>query len=347
MRAMAIVDYARPLEPLDVDVPRPEPGTVLVRIRACGVCYSDYKTATGHMPFSARLKLPHVAGHEIVGDVVEAGPGVTTLQVGQRVVVYNYWACGRCRSCRAGEETVCLDLQGWVGFTSPGGFQEYLVVPEPYALPLPDTIPDVQAAALSCATGTSYRAVVSRGRVAAGESVLIVGVGGVGLQAVQIARAAGARVLAVDIDERKLQVARACGASATNLGGDNTADWVLDLTSGGGVDLVVDAAGRQDSLDLAARSVRPGGRVVMVGYAVGEQRRIPSSETVLGEVGYIGTRYVKRDELARAIELVACGAVLPAVDRVLDLEAANEAFACLLRGDAAGRIVLRVARNGT
>src|ERR687886_3026353 len=172
---------------------------VLVRVRACGVCYSDYKTATGRMPFSAGLKLPHVPGHEIVGDVVETGGGVTTLRVGQRVVVYNYWACGSCRSCRAGEETVCLNLRGWVGFTSPGGFQEYLVVPEKYALPLPDSIADEQAAALSCATGTSYRAVISRGKVAAGESVLVVGAGGVGLQAIQVARAAGARVFATDV----------------------------------------------------------------------------------------------------------------------------------------------------
>jgi D-arabinose 1-dehydrogenase-like Zn-dependent alcohol dehydrogenase len=308
------------------------------------VCYSDYKTSTGHMPFSEQLRLPHVAGHEIAGQVVEAGEGAT-LQTGQRVVVYNYWACGLCRSCRAGEETVCLDLRGWVGFTSPGGFQEYLCVPHQYALPLPDSIADEHAAALSCATGTSYRAIVTRGRVAAGEWVLIVGAGGVGLQAVQIARAAGARVLAVDVDERKLERARACGATATLAAGPGTAAWVRDMT-GGGADLVVDAAGRQESLAVAADTVRPGGRVVMVGYAVGETRQIPSGETVLGEVSYIGTRYVKRDELMRAIDLAGAGLIQPAIDSVLDLEAANEALARLVSGDTTGRLVLRVARDG-
>src|SRR5919206_2999384 len=223
MRAMAVVDYQRPLELVDLPVPTPGDGEVLVRVRYCGVCYSDVKTVSGHMPYSPTLKLPHVAGHEIAGVVESAGPGAA-LGVGQRVAIYNYWACGTCRSCRAGEETVCLTLRGWVGFTSPGGFQEYLVVPEKYALPLPDTIADEQAAALSCATGTSYRAVISRGKVAAGESVLVVGAGGVGLQAIQVARAAGARVFATDVDVRKLARARELGATTPpddSLGSDS------------------------------------------------------------------------------------------------------------------------------
>src|SRR5207237_2464377 len=127
----------------------------------------------------------------------------------------------------------CLDLRGWVGFTSPGGFQQYLAVPEQYALPLPEAISPEQAAALSCATGTSYRAVVTRGRVAAGETVLVVGAGGVGLQAVQIARAAGARVLAVDVDARKLARPEACGAAASALADENAARWARQLTDGG------------------------------------------------------------------------------------------------------------------
>jgi D-arabinose 1-dehydrogenase-like Zn-dependent alcohol dehydrogenase len=120
MKAMAVVDYARPLERIDLPVPEPGPGAVLVRILYCGVCYSDVKTATGRMPYSAELRLPHVPGHEIAGEVAAVGPGAT-LREGQRVVVYNYWGCGACRSCRAGEENLCLALRGWVGFTSPGG----------------------------------------------------------------------------------------------------------------------------------------------------------------------------------------------------------------------------------
>jgi D-arabinose 1-dehydrogenase-like Zn-dependent alcohol dehydrogenase len=292
------------------------------------------------MPYSPALKLPHVAGHEIAGVVESAGPS-TSLRSGQRVAVYNYWACGTCRSCRAGEETVCLNLRGWVGFTSPGGFQEYLVVPEKYALPLPDSIPDEQAAALSCATGTSYRAVISRGKVAAGESVLVVGAGGVGLQAIQVARAAGGRVFAADVDARKLARARELGAT-TAPEGVETLGWLRDRTDAG-FDLVIEAAGKAESLALAGAAARPGGRVVMVGYTVGERFPIPSSETVLGEVSYIGSRYVKRDELARAVELVASGAVNPALDEIFELRDANSAMQRLTSGAACGRVVLHVS----
>lgn len=340
MRAMAVLDYERPLELLDLPVPTPGDGEVLVRVRYCGVCYSDVKTVTGHMPYSPTLKLPHVAGHEIAGEVESAGPG-TRLHVGQRVAIYNYWACGTCRSCRAGEETVCLNLRGWVGFTSPGGFQEYLVVPEKYALPLPDSIPDQQAAALSCATGTSYRAVITRGKVAAGESVLVVGAGGVGLQAIQVARAAGGRVFAADVDARKLARARELGATTPPEAAE-AAGWLRERTEGG-ADLVIEAAGKAESLALAGAAVRLGGRVVMVGYTVGERFPIPSSETVLGEVSYIGSRYVKRDELSRAVELVASGAVTPALDEIFDLRDANAAMQRLTSGAACGRVVLRVS----
>jgi D-arabinose 1-dehydrogenase-like Zn-dependent alcohol dehydrogenase len=344
MRAMAVVDYARPLERLTLPRPSPGPGEVLVRVLYCGVCYSDFKTVTGRMAYSARLPLPHVAGHEISGEVAATGPGVT-LPVGQRVVVYIYWGCGACRACRLGLEPLCAAPRGWVGFTTPGGFQEYLVVPASHVLPLPASVPPERAAALSCATGTSYRAVVTRGQVRPGETALVIGAGGVGLHTVQLARAAGARVLAVDVDARKLDAARACGAAATALADDAAAAWVRQHTAGAGADVVFDCAGRGASLALASAAVAPAGRVVLVGYTVGERYPIPSAETTLGEISYLGSRYVLRHELARAIQLVADGVIAPVVDSVLDLEEANRAFARLQGEGAAGRIVLKVAAD--
>ncbi|MBX5491333.1 MAG: alcohol dehydrogenase catalytic domain-containing protein [Chloroflexi bacterium] len=341
MRAMAVVDYARPLERLDLPRPSPSTGEVLVRVLYCGVCYSDVKTVTGRMAFSAHLRLPHVAGHEISGEIAAVGPGVA-LPVGQRVVVYNYWGCGACRACRAGQENLCAALRGWVGFTTPGGFQEYLVVPASHVLPLPPTVPPERAAALSCATGTAYRAVVTRGQVRPGETALVIGAGGVGLHAVQLARAAGARVLAVDVDARKLEAARAHGAAATALA-EGAAAWVRRLTDGAGAEVVLDCAGRAESLALASEVVAPGGRVVLVGYTVGERYPIPSAETMMAEISYLGSRYVLRHELARAIQLVADGVIQPVVDSVLDLEEANLALARLHDEGAAGRIVLKVA----
>ncbi|HEV2280899.1 MAG TPA: alcohol dehydrogenase catalytic domain-containing protein, partial [bacterium] len=227
MRAMAVTQYGAPLRPLDLPRPAPGPGQVLVRVLGCGVCRSDLKIADGAMPFSAVLPLPHVPGHEIAGEIVEFGPsedggtpgagsavpGRTALRAGDRVVVYNYWGCRTCAHCQAGEENLCEHLRGWTGFTSPGGFQEYLVVPEDCVLLLPPNVPPEHGGPLSCALGTAYHAVVTQGAVRAGDSVAILGAGGVGLHAVQVVRAAGGRALAVDLQRHRLDAARVAGAA--------------------------------------------------------------------------------------------------------------------------------------
>jgi len=342
MRAMAVTDYAAPLQLIDLPDPQAPAGSVLVRVLACGVCYSDLKTARGHMAYSATLKLPHVPGHEISGEVVEADPE-TGFQAGDRVVVYHYWPCGRCTYCRMGRENLCIALKGWTGFTSPGGFQEFLAVPADRLLRIPDGITPEQAAPATCATGTGYRAVVTQGRVRPGETVVVLGVGGVGLQALQIARAAGARALAVDIDSRKLEKAKQMGAAGAALAGEEAVSLVHDCTSGFGADLVISTVGNDESLNQATRLARRGGRVVGVGYTVGRFARIQLDLFVLHEIEFIGSRYALRDEMERVLTLFAEGKVQPVIDDVLPLEAANEALERLERGEVVGRTVLRVA----
>jgi D-arabinose 1-dehydrogenase-like Zn-dependent alcohol dehydrogenase len=340
MRAMAVVDYAAPLQLIDLPEPTVPDGWVLLRILACGVCYSDLKTARGHMPYSAQLRLPHLVGHEIAGEVVRAGPE-TGFAPGERVVVYNYWTCGRCPSCTSGRENLCEAKYGWVGFTSPGGFAELLAVPADRLLPLPDSISNEEAATISCALGTSYRAVVTRGRVQPGETVVILGVGGVGIHALQMARTAGARVAAIDVDSEKLAVAMQHGAAETALATE-AARRIREITHGVGADVVVDTVGRHGTLVQAATLVRTGGRVVGVGYTVGQETPVVSDDFVLREITFVGSRYATRTELARVIALVTEGRVQPVVDAVLPLERANEALARLERGTVVGRVVLRV-----
>lgn len=342
MRAMAVVDYKAPLELMDLPVPKVQPGSALIRILACGVCYSDYKTAHGRMAYSPTLKLPHVPGHEICGEVVEAGPE-TGLSTGERVIVYNYWSCGRCALCRMGQENLCENLQGWVGFTTPGGFEEYLAVPAERLLRLPEGITPEQAAPTSCSLGTSYRAVVTRAQARPGQTIVIQGVGGVGLNSVQVARAAGARVLAVDIDPKHLEVAIKLGATRGALAGEPAQAMVSDFTAGLGADAVVDTVGHAESLHQAAMMTRRGGRVVGVGYIVGGFAKIQTDDFVLREVEFIGSRYVQRHELERAIQMLASGEVQNVVDDVLPLEGVNEAFSRLEQGKVIGRTVLRVA----
>ncbi|HSJ53183.1 MAG TPA: alcohol dehydrogenase catalytic domain-containing protein, partial [Anaerolineae bacterium] len=149
MRAMAVVDYATPLQLLELEQPQVRPGYVLVRVLACGVCYTDVKISRGRMTWSSRIKLPHVPGHEISAVVEEAGPE-TGFAAGERVVVYNYWACGRCPACLIGRETLCENLEGWSGFATPGGFQEFLLVRADRLIRVPEGIDAEQACAASC-----------------------------------------------------------------------------------------------------------------------------------------------------------------------------------------------------
>jgi propanol-preferring alcohol dehydrogenase len=339
---MAVTDYAAPLELLDLPKAEVSPGWVLVRVLACGVCLSDVKTARGRMPWSADLQLPHVLGHEVSAVVAEAGPE-TGFSVGERVLVGNYWPCGRCPPCLIGREVQCEALEGWVGFMTPGGFQEYLAVRADGLLRVPDVITTEEACAASCAFGTGYRAVATRGRVQPGEVVVIMGTGGVGLHTLQIARAAGADVLAVDIDERKLEMARKLGAVGTAHAGDEAQTLVRDYTAGRGADVVIDIVGHEETLEQAAQMLRRAGRVVGLGYVAGGFSRFPADVFVLQEKEFIGSRYAHRYEMERVLSLMAQGRIKAIIDDVLPLEEANEALERLERGEVVGRLVLRHA----
>lgn len=350
MRAMAVVQYGAPLRLLDLPRPAPGPGQVLVRVLGCGVCRSDLKIADGAMPFSPSLRLPHVPGHEIAGEIVEFGPAEDGrsrgLRAGDRVVVYNYWGCRTCEHCQAGEENLCDRLRGWTGFTSPGGFQEYLVVPDDCVLSLPANVAPEHGGPLSCALGTAYHAVVTRGGVQAGESVAILGAGGVGLHAVQVVRAAGARALAVDLQRHRLDAARVAGAEGAFPAGADAAGAVREATGGRGADVVVDTVGHHASLLAAVDLARKGGRVVLVGYTVtaADYPPLPSERVVLGQLTVAGSRYVTRRELRRAFDLVARGLVRPIVAEEVPLERANDALAMVREDRVTGRVVVRVTR---
>jgi D-arabinose 1-dehydrogenase-like Zn-dependent alcohol dehydrogenase len=326
MRAMVVTGYGEPLEPVDVPPPDLRPGTARLEILTCGVCYSDVKTARGRMPFSGSLPLPHVCGHEICARVLETDPA-GALEPGSMVVVYHVWPCRRCDRCRAGVEQLCRAPEAWAGFSHPGGFQEQLVAPLDRLTVVPEGIDPVHAAPLTCALGTAYRAVLTRGRVTAGTNVVVIGLGGVGIHALQIAQAAGARASGIDVSERALDVARELGLT-TSLPDE--------------VDVVVDTVGTPATIAQAERLVRPGGRIVAVGYGVDRSFELPSARFVLEEIEVVGSRYVARDELERAIRLVADGRVQTVVDRVLPLERADEAFAALEAGEVVGRVVLQI-----
>jgi len=340
---MAVSDYTMPLEAIDAPEPELRDGYALVEVLACGVCYSDVKTSRGQMPYSDTLTLPHIPGHEICARVIKTSPP-GAFESGSVIVVYHYWPCGRCHRCKAGDENLCVDLQAWLGFTHDGGFRDRLAVPLDRLFAVPDGIAPVDAAPMTCAVGTAYRAVVTRGGVKPGGTVAVIGLGGVGIHALQIAAASGAQAVGLDIGERPIRVAHDLGLVAVNASSVDRNSFNTPSVIEEGFDVVVVTAGHEDAFRQGAELVRKGGRIVVVGYAMNIPFSIHSPDLALGEVEIVGSRYCSRDDLGRAIELVRSGQIRTVVDAVRPLEEVNEAYDDLIAGRIVGRVVLDLGK---
>ncbi|MGH2672831.1 MAG: alcohol dehydrogenase catalytic domain-containing protein [Actinomycetota bacterium] len=343
---MAVTGYGDPLQKIEVSEPVMSPGHALLEVLACGVCFSDVKTSRGLMPFSGDLAIPHIPGHEIFGRVLATDPP-GLVEEGTRAVVYHYWPCGSCSACRRGDETLCRQMVGWAGFTHWGGFTERISVPVDRLVSIPDGIDPVHAAPMSCALGTAYRSVVTRGGVGAGMKAAVVGLGGVGIHAAQVGRASGAAMIGFDVHEPTLESARGLDLDVRRADDEDGIEQLLRATDREGVDVVIDTVGHDDTLALARRLVRPGGRVVGVGYAPDSALTVPTPRFVLDEVEYVGSRYAHRDDLAKAVSLVERGLVSMVVGMVRPLEEVNEVFQALESGSVVGRAVLEVAPGGS
>ena len=342
MRAMAVTEYGKPLEPMDVEEPTLVPGSALLEVLTCGVCFSDVKTARGKMPYSSELPLPHVCGHEVCGRVIETDPP-GALKEGTVVVAYHVWPCRLCSRCRAGQENLCLAPTAWLGFKDWGGFRERVVIPLDRLSEVPQNVDPVHAASMTCALGTGYRAVIGQGHVVPGTRVAVVGLGGVGIHALQIARAAAARAVGLDVSQAALAAAGDLGLEVWDNNDPDVIDRLMAATDGEGVDVVVDCVGHEATIAQSEKIVRAGGRIVAVGYSLTADFRVPSTRFVLEEVELVGSRYVLMDELQRAIRLVADGKVEMVVDDVRPLEDANEVMTALEEGRVVGRAVLDIA----
>jgi alcohol dehydrogenase len=273
MRAAVYHGFESPLVVEEVAEPEPPPDGVVVEVGASGICRSDWHAWMGHDP---EVTPPHVPGHELAGTVVAVGPGARGSWIGERVTVPFCLGCGRCPPCMAGETQIC-DFDYQPGFTGPGSFAQYL--PLPHAdlnlVRLPPELGFVEAAALGCRFMTAYAAVTVHGRPAEGDWVAVHGCGGVGLSAVMIAAAAGARVIAVDIDRAKLDLARELGAELSLDARDgDPAAAVLDATAGG-AHVSLDALGSAVTCAASVGSLRKRGRHVQVGLMLGAERSVP------------------------------------------------------------------------
>ncbi|HEU4849578.1 MAG TPA: zinc-dependent alcohol dehydrogenase family protein [Terrimesophilobacter sp.] len=342
MRAVLYREFGAVPEFVEVPAPECPPRGAVIRVRATGLCRSDWHGWMGH---DDGIRLPHVPGHEFAGVIESVGDQVTGWAVGDRVTVPFVCACGRCEPCRLGNQQVC-DNQSQPGFTQWGSFAEFVAIAEADVnlVALPADLDFVSAAALGCRFATAYRAVMTQGRVKTGEWVAVHGCGGVGLSAIMIAVAAGAKVVAVDVSEQALVLATELGAVAVPGTGDVSAA-VREITSGG-AHLSFDAFGSAATCDNSIRSLRKRGRHVQVGLMTGEHARapIPMDLVIASELEILGSHGMAAHEYPAMLASIARGDIDPRmlVGRRISLEEASEALATMESGAHPGMTVIEL-----
>jgi len=330
----------RPLERQDVAPREPGSGELLVRVRAAGICHSDAHYRSGLSPMGT---LPITLGHEIAGVVERVGPGVRSHEIGDRVCLHYLVTCGECVACRRGLETWC-ERGAMLGHHVDGGFAEAITVPARNALPLPERIPFEHGAVLMCSSATALHA-LRKGRLASGERVAIFGFGGLGVSAVQLARALGAaEVFAVDIRAEKLALAERLGAVAVDASHGDAVAKLVDATRGAGIDVALDLVGTPAVMGQAVRCLAPRGRAVLVALSDQKLELDPYREILGREAELIGSNDHTLAELSELIALVERGALdlSPAITATVPLDAGaiNGVLDALEQGGAGVRTVV-------
>ncbi|BAS28693.1 zinc-binding dehydrogenase [Limnochorda pilosa] len=363
MEAAVLSEVGGSLVLEEIADPKPRRGEVLVDVAACGVCHTDLHVLKGEVKFP----LPAVLGHEISGVVAEIGDDVEGIQVGDRVISSFIMPCGHCHYCARGRDDLCENffeknrLRGVLyddttrlfrrdgtplAMYSMGGLAEYAVVPATDVFPAPTNLPLEDASILGCAIMTAYGAVKNQARVAPGETVAVIGTGGVGSNVIQIARAFGAtEVIAVDIRDDKLRAARSLGATqVVNAAQTDPVARVMELTAGRGADVAIEALGRPETVVNAFMMTRDGGRTVVIGIGSGSTAApIEITRLVRRGIQLSGSYGARvRTDVPEILRLVERGqiSVSQPITRRYSLRDADEAYRALDRGEIVGRAIV-------
>lgn len=332
MKAAVFHGPNQPLRIEDVPTPKPGAGEILVRVAACGVCHTDLHYIDHGVP--TFKKPPLILGHEASGTVAALGAGVANFKEGDRVLLPAVLSCGTCVFCRTGRENICQTMVMF-GNNVDGAYAEYVLAPAKDAFALPEEIPLEEGCIIADAISTPYFAITRRSGLRPGDSVVIMGCGGVGMNAVQVAAAIGCRVIAVDILDRKLEYARSFGAVAAlnpktvaNLGKE-----VRKLTGGMGADVAVECIGNPATMEAAFGTIRKGGRLVVIGYT-DKPMSLPVMKIMYFEQEVVGSLGCRPVDYPSLIELVRLGKikVREMVTDRFPLAEVNKAFDLLREG---------------
>jgi propanol-preferring alcohol dehydrogenase len=332
MKAAVVEAAGSPVRVLDWPEPRPEAGERLVRMVACGLCGTDVKLRAGKVP---GVRYPLILGHE---------PAGVEMETGRRVVVYPHLSCGGCVNCVEGRENICLRTRGTMGITAEGALAEYVRVAERNLINLPDSVDFERGALAGGVVAVSLCAVRKVGSVLE-RWVVVAGLGGLGLAAVQLLTAAGARVVAVSRSAAKRDLALRLGAAAALEASGLWEERVRELAGGEGAAAALDFSGSGDVVVRLVRSVRRGGRVVLVGYS-SEVLGLPYAETVLNGVDVMGSRSYTREDVRIALGLIERGKVDPLVGERVGLDAVDWALDRIGEGSVTGRVVAMIGGVG-
>lgn len=343
MKAAVMDTFGSPLEVREVPDPVPSDDGVVIEVRANGICRSDWHAWMGHDP---SIRLPHVLGHEIAGVVAEKGSRVQNWRVGDRVTLPFCGGCGVCAQCLAGNHHICDD-EYQPGFTGWGAFAGYVAMPfaDVNLVRLPDEIEFVEAASLGCRFMTAFRGVVDQGRVTGGDFVAIHGCGGVGLSATMIAAALGAEVIAVDIDDGRLQLARDFGAGMT-VNARTSPDVVREIRekTGGGALVSIDALGSQVTSRNSIRCLRKRGRHVQIGLTLADEADIliPMNAVIAKELEIVGSHGMPAHRYPDLLRMITSGVLQPGrlVGKTVTLEEAGAELEAMGRFSQTGVTVI-------
>jgi propanol-preferring alcohol dehydrogenase len=322
----------------EVPTPSPVPGEALVRVAGCGMCHTDLHYLDHGVP--TFKPPPIILGHEAAGTVAAVGERVTDWSEGDRVLIPAVLSCGRCRFCRMGRENLCERLE-MLGNHIDGAYAEYVAVNASELVAVPEEIPLDKASVIADAVSTPYHAVKHRGRVRTGDTVAVVGCGGVGLNIVQCAAAAGGRVIAIDLNEERLEIARTLGAEETiNPEGVERLDKHVRKLTGGGVDVAFEAIGQPATVEMAFSLLRKGARLCVIGFSH-EPATIPVGKLRFFELEMVGSLGCGGGDYPEIVELVRQGKLQldPVVSGTIPLEEIEEGFDRLRRGEGVRWVV--------